>query len=70
MPTAKRTRSATTVKSKRTTGKTDSPVLANREEVIRARAYQLYAERGFMDGFAQDDWLRAEAEVTSQERRT
>ena len=40
------------------------------EEVIRVRAYELYVERGLQDGFAQDDWLRAEAEVRNQERRT
>jgi hypothetical protein len=38
------------------------------EEIIRVRAYELYVERGFQDGYAQDDWLRAEAEVRNQER--
>lgn len=33
------------------------------EEEIRRRAYQYYEERGRQDGFAEDDWLRAEAEV-------
>ena len=33
------------------------------EEKIRLRAYQLYEERGRIDGHASDDWLQAEAEV-------
>jgi Protein of unknown function (DUF2934) len=33
------------------------------EDRIRHRAYQLYEERGTVDGFALDDWLQAEAEV-------
>ncbi len=76
MATAKRTRSAAT----KTASKAKAPngnqaaeypqpngVL---EEMIRVRAYQLYAERGFKDGHAQEDWLRAEAEVRNQERHT
>ena len=37
----------------------------NLEEEIRRRAYELYEERGHEDGHDIDDWLRAEAEVTS-----
>ena len=33
------------------------------EEQIRARAYQLFVERGYQGGNAEQDWLRAEAEV-------
>jgi len=33
------------------------------EERIRRRAYQLYEERGKVDGFALDDWLLAEREL-------
>lgn len=33
------------------------------EELIRRRAYEFYEERGRQDGYAQEDWLRAEAEV-------
>jgi hypothetical protein len=40
------------------------------ESAIRARAYELYEKRGRSDGFAQDDWLQAEAEVLSQVSRT
>ena len=30
---------------------------------MRRRAYQLYEQRGSVDGFALDDWLQAEEEV-------
>ena len=42
-----------------------APVTANSgaEEQIRARAYQLFLERGGHCGNAEQDWLRAEAEV-------
>jgi DUF2934 family protein len=33
------------------------------EHEIRIRAYDLYQQRGRMDGQALDDWLQAEAEV-------
>jgi Protein of unknown function (DUF2934) len=33
------------------------------EEVIRRRAFEIYEERGKVDGYALDDWLLAEAEV-------
>ncbi len=33
------------------------------EEQIRARAYQLFLERGGHGGSAEEDWFRAEAEV-------
>lgn len=33
------------------------------EEAIRERAYELYEQRGRLDGHALDDWLTAEAEV-------
>jgi hypothetical protein len=39
------------------------------EEQIRFRAYQLYEERGKIDGFELDDWLRAEAEIMSHQVR-
>jgi len=34
------------------------------EEQIRARAYELYEQRGECEGSALGDWLRAEAELT------
>ena len=33
---------------------------------ISNRAYQLYLERGQADGFANDDWFRAEQELKAQ----
>ena len=33
------------------------------DEQIRTRAYQLFVERGGQGGTAEQDWLRAEAEV-------
>lgn len=45
----------------------DAPSL---EATIRRRAYELYLERGGADGFALDDWLRAEAEVTRAKARS
>jgi len=33
------------------------------EEHVRRRAYELYEQRGRQDGFAEQDWLRAEAEI-------
>lgn len=37
------------------------------EESIRARAFQLYEERGKIDGHAEEDWLQAECEILSRE---
>lgn len=34
-------------------------------EQIQQRAYQLYLQRGRRDGFHEQDWLQAEAEVRS-----
>ena len=33
------------------------------DEEIRARAYQIYLERGGVPGYAVDDWLQAEYEL-------
>ena len=40
------------------------------EDQIRARAYELYEERGKEDGHDPDDWLRAEADLTSRKHRS
>jgi len=40
---------------------------ATMEQRIRARAHQIYLERGGEEGSALDDWLQAEAEVKSEE---
>jgi Protein of unknown function (DUF2934) len=44
----------------------EKSVLAQTENIIRMRAYQLFEERGYQDGHDLDDWLQAEAEVTGQ----
>ena len=40
--------------------------IANR---IRDRAYQLYEQRGSVDGFALDDWFQAEAEISRAQKQ-
>ena len=43
---------------------TSKPAAASvTEEAIRQRAYQLYEQRGRVDGHAVEDWLAAEAEL-------
>jgi hypothetical protein len=38
-------------------------------ELVRKRAYELYLERGMEDGHDAEDWLRAEEEVLSGDKR-
>ena len=33
------------------------------EAEIRRRAYELYEQRGYADGYDLDDWLQAQAEI-------
>jgi len=40
------------------------------EHQIRERAYELYEERGREDGHEEEDWLRAEEEITRKKTRT
>ena len=37
---------------------------------IRARAYELFEQRGGEPGHDMEDWLQAEAEVTQQKAKT
>jgi len=37
-------------------------------EEIRRRAFALYEERGREPGYAEQDWLRAEAEILARRR--
>jgi hypothetical protein len=39
------------------------------EEEIRIRAYELFEQRGRQEGFQEEDWARAEAEVLARYRR-
>ena len=34
-----------------------------RHRIISEAAYYLYARRGYEDGYDQDDWLQAEAQI-------
>jgi hypothetical protein len=38
-------------------------------EQIRIRAYELFEQRGRLDGFDQEDWTRAEVEVRARFQR-
>jgi hypothetical protein len=42
---------------------TDVSSLELTENIIRARAYQFYEERGYEDGHDLEDWFRAWAEI-------
>ena len=42
---------------------------AGAEDKIRVRAYELYEQRGRIDGHALDDWLQAEAEILRRQRQ-
>ena len=43
--------------------------VSNAEQKIRIRAYELYEQRGKIEGHALDDWLQAEAEVLGVKKR-
>ncbi len=66
-PPAKPATSTSTPKSPKNG---NAKVPFNMEDAIRARAYELYEQRGRQDGFAQDDWLQAEVEVLTRYSRT
>ena len=61
MPRTRAVRSDSLPPSKRPTLVSASS--GNLEEEIRRRAYELYELRGREDGFAEEDWTRAEREV-------
>jgi hypothetical protein len=42
---------------------------SNIEERIRRRAYELYEQRGRVDGFALDDWLQGETEILGVQKQ-
>jgi ABC-type uncharacterized transport system auxiliary subunit len=57
-PAKPRKTAAKTVKAT----KARTPVMPSREEIEKlAQAY--WAQRGYVDGFAEQDWLRAEQEL-------
>jgi DUF2934 family protein len=49
-------------KAKSSTSKTATP--PTREQIAK-RAYELYLERGSVEGHHEEDWLLAEAELSS-----
>jgi hypothetical protein len=49
-------------KSRSETRPAEEPTL-QLEDKIRKRAYELYEQRGRIDGNEVDDWLRAESEI-------
>ena len=69
-PAAAKTEAVTATK----TAVTSSTVLASKpssksmptHEEIALRSYELYLARGSIDGHAEDDWARAEAELQSR----
>ncbi len=46
-----------------------NPADAKIEEEIRIRAYELFEQRGRQQGFHDEDWAQAEAEVLAKYRR-
>jgi hypothetical protein len=47
----------------------EEAMLPSRVEIAK-RAYELYAERGYEDGHAQEDWLAAEAAVMDEYQKS
>jgi hypothetical protein len=69
MRTSVMKRTPMTTKSKSRKPRSPKPAQPNDiEESIRRRAYELYEERGRVDGFALDDWLQAEAEILGRQK--
>jgi hypothetical protein len=58
-----------TTKSKSRKPRSPKPVEQNDlDERIRRRDYELYEERGRVDGSALHDWLQAEAEILGAQK--
>jgi DUF2934 family protein len=59
-----------TAKSKAMQPRSPKPAQSsNTEEHIRRRAYELYEQRGRVDGFPLDDWLQAEGEILGAQKQ-
>jgi hypothetical protein len=56
--------------TKKTSMSGRTAVEADREELIRVRAYELYEARGGEDGHDVEDWLAAEAEIDGWSERS
>jgi hypothetical protein len=46
--------------------KQGNPSPNSHHEAIARRAYEIYASRGYVDGFAEEDWLEAEAQLRDE----
>ena len=46
--------------------KPDQGSLELTKDIVRARAYRFYEERGRQDGHDREDWFRAEAEIAGE----
>jgi len=65
--TGKQLKPETVVDPKRSSGKMAvMPDTIRSQEMIRARAYELYESRGREPGQDEQDWLRAEQEILNQ----
>ena len=63
-------RTPMTTKSKSRKPRSPKPAQQNdTEESIRRRAYELYEQRGRIEGFSSDDWLRAEREILGAQKQ-
>jgi len=63
-------RTPMTTKSKSRKPRSPKPAQPNdTEESIRRRAYELYEQRGTIEGFALDDWLQAEREILGAQKQ-
>jgi hypothetical protein len=61
---------STDLTKKPSTAMTRGPHELELENQISLRAYELYEARGREDGHEQEDWLRAEEEITGKKVRT
>jgi len=57
------TRSVRSVAETRTANSPQSAPVVDTQEQIRRRAYELFEQRGCQEGFADQDWFQAEAEI-------
>jgi Protein of unknown function (DUF2934) len=61
---------STDLRKKPPTTLTGEPQELELKNQISLRAYELYEARGREDGHEQEDWLRAQEEITSKKGRT
>ena len=45
----------------------ETTISSDLQDQIRTRAYEIYEQRGRQDGSAEEDWLKAEAEILARE---